>query len=95
MLHPARRREAGIALAIVLVVVLLLGLVASTFASRAVTDGLVSRNRDRAAQAEALARGGIRIATGVLYQTRVRQTIAAFTNQGEPEIVRFMNMTGG
>ena len=85
MAARARRRESGVALAIVLVVVLLLTLVASTFASRAITDGLVSRNRNNAAQAEALARGGIRIATAVLYQTRVRQTVLANT-QDEPEI---------
>ncbi len=81
-----RRRESGVALAIVLVVVLLLTLVAATFASRAVTDGLVSRNKDRAAQAEALARGGVRVATGVLYSVRTRQVIQRVSQPEEPEI---------
>jgi general secretion pathway protein K len=81
-----RRRESGIALAIVLVVVLLLSLVAATFASRTITDGLVSRNKDRAAEARALARGGIQIAMGVLFQVRVRQALQAMTNEGDPDI---------
>jgi len=79
------RREAGVALAIVLVVVMLLSLVAVTFASRSVTDGLISLNKDRAGQAQALARGGIRVATAVLYQVRVRQMVNPFVAP-EPEI---------
>lgn len=85
VLAANKRREAGVALAIVLVVVMLLSLVAVTFASRSVTDGLISVNKDRAAQAQALARGGIRIATAVLYQVRVRQTLQSFAS-AEPEL---------
>ena len=82
--HP-RRREAGIALAIVLVVVMLLALVATTFASRSITDSMISANKDRSAEATALARGGLRLATAILFQTRVRQTLAAGQPDGAPE----------
>ncbi len=85
-LPHARRRESGIALAIVLVVVLLLTLVAATFASRAITNGLVSRNKNNGAQAEALARGGVRLATGVLFSVRTRQLLQRLGEPDEPEI---------
>lgn len=82
----ARVRQQGIALAIVLVVVMLLALVATTFASRSITDAMISANKDRSAEARALAQGGIRLAMGFLFQTRVRQTLSGLSQQGEPEV---------
>lgn len=79
------RRQSGVALAIVLVVVMLLTIVAYTFASRSMTDGLVSRNKDRAGEARALARGGVRLALALLYQVRVRQVAPIFVG-AEPDL---------
>jgi len=87
--HRTPRRDArqqGIALAIVLVVVMLLALVATTFASRSITDAMISANKDRSAEAHALAQGGVRLATAFLFQTRVRQALAGLSQQGEPEV---------
>jgi type II secretory pathway component PulK len=81
----SRKREGGIALAIVLVVVMLLALVATTFASRSITDSMISANKDRSAEAAALARGGLRLATAILFQTRVRQALASVNPDGERE----------
>ena len=50
----------------VLIMALLLSVALVTLSRRAVIDTMIIRNRDNAARAEALARGGIRIATGVL-----------------------------
>ena len=81
-----RRHQDGIALAIVLVVVMMLALVATTFASRSITDSMISANKDRSAEARALARGGLRLATAILFQTRARQSMNAFGNDSAAEV---------
>jgi type II secretory pathway component PulK len=67
------RRERGAALALVLVLVLVLSAAIYTFSSRAVVDAVIARNRDAAAQAEALARGGVQLATALLLQDLIPQ----------------------
>ena len=47
-----------------------------TFSRRAVIDTMIVRNRDAAATAEALARGGLRIATAVLIADRLTKNLA-------------------
>jgi len=69
--RPARssrddREERGVVLALVLVITMLLSVAVITFARRATLDAQIAGNRDAAARAEALARGGIQIATFVI-----------------------------
>ncbi|MDJ0788387.1 MAG: type II secretion system minor pseudopilin GspK [Myxococcota bacterium] len=74
-LHPReRRRERGLALISVLFFVLLMVATVATFLNRVGIDGLSSRGRDRSAQAEALARGGVQLAIGLLLEDRLLET---------------------
>jgi type II secretory pathway component PulK len=57
-------------LATVLILALLLAAAVVSFTRRAVIDTLIARNHDAAAQAEALARGGVRLATALVVQDR-------------------------
>lgn len=69
----ARRREAGVVLVLVLVFVLLLVSSIATFLRRAVLDATIVENRDATARAEGLARGGVRLATALLLEDRLRE----------------------
>ena len=70
--HPRRsRRENGMALVTVMLFLLLAMSATTTFVYRSISDALISGNRDRSAQAEALARGGVRLAHAVLAQDRL------------------------
>lgn len=66
------RRDRGIVLVTVLVFALLLAGAVATFMRRATVDSLISRNREYAARAEALARGGVRLGTLLLLDDLVR-----------------------
>lgn len=66
------RRDSGIVLVVILVFALLLTSTVATFMSRATVDSLIARNRESAARAEALARGGIRIGTLLLLEDLLR-----------------------
>jgi general secretion pathway protein K len=70
----ARRRESGIILVMVLVFLLLLVSGVATFLRRAVLDVTIVENRDAVARAEALARGGVRIAIALLLEDRLRES---------------------
>jgi type II secretory pathway component PulK len=69
----ARRRQSGVILMVVLFFSLLLTASIASFQRQAVMDAMIVRNREDAAQAEALARGGIRIAQAVLIQDRLAE----------------------
>jgi type II secretory pathway component PulK len=49
------------------------------FTRRAVIDTMIVRNRDHAAQAAALARGGVRLATAFLIEDRLAKNLANFS----------------
>ncbi len=66
-----RRRERGMALVVVMFFVLMSVAGVATFLRRATVDGYVSRNRELAARADSLARGGVQIATALLLQDRL------------------------
>ncbi|MBY0402011.1 general secretion pathway protein GspK [Myxococcota bacterium] len=68
----ARGRERGIVLAIVLVLIFALITAVYAFQRRAIIDTTVAHNRMAAAEADALARGGIRIAEAVVYLARLK-----------------------
>ncbi len=61
-----RQREAGVVLVVILVFALLLSSTVATFLRKATIDAMIARNRDAAAQAEALARGGVQLAWALL-----------------------------
>jgi len=65
------RRRHGVVLLVVLFFALLLTVSVATFLRRATIDSMVTRNREDAARAEALVRGGVRLAEGMLLQDRV------------------------
>src|SRR5262249_5481045 len=67
--EPAKRRQ-GIVLVVVLFFALLLASTVATFAKIALIDHMVVRNRDARERAEALARGGIRLATVLLLEDK-------------------------
>jgi len=63
-----RRREHGVVLVLVLFYVLLLAATIATLQRRVAVDAGIAVNRDRAAAAEALARGGVRVAQALLLE---------------------------
>ncbi len=71
------RRRQGMVLVIVLVFALLLVSSIATFLRRATIDSFVVRNRDAAARAEALARGGVELGIALLLEDRLEEEAAA------------------
>lgn len=76
----APRRE-GFVLVIVLVFALLLTSSLATFLRRATVDALVVRHRDASAEAEAAARGGVRLAVTLLLEDRLQEENAGFRSE--------------
>jgi general secretion pathway protein K len=78
-LSAARRSRAqrGVVLLVVLFFALLLASSVATFLARSTVDAMISRNRDAAARAEALARGGIRLGEALLLEDRLREAAGA------------------
>ncbi len=74
---PRGRSERGVVLALVLVLALLLSVSLVTFGKRALIDTMIVRNRDDAAKAAALARGGLRLATAMLVFDRFTKNLLA------------------
>jgi general secretion pathway protein K len=74
----SRRGSAGVALIAVLVFVFLAVSAAVLFLQRTTFNALAIGNHDNAARAEALARGGVRLATALLIEDRVQEQAAAF-----------------
>jgi type II secretory pathway component PulK len=73
----ARRSERGVVLLLVLFFALLLASSVTAFVRRSTIDAMISRNREAAARAEALARGGIRLAGALLLEDRLREAAGA------------------
>lgn len=67
------RQRSGIVLVVVLFFALLLASTVATFARIALIDHMVVRNRDARARADALARGGIRLATALLLEDKLNE----------------------
>lgn len=67
-------RERGIVLAIVLVLIFALITAVYAFQRRAIIDATIAQNRLSAAEADALARGGIRIAEAIVYLSRLKDS---------------------
>lgn len=73
-----RRRDRGLVLVAVLFFVVLAYAGVGTFLARAIVDGRSAVNRDHAARAEALARGGVRLALAALLMDRAAEQQADF-----------------
>jgi type II secretory pathway component PulK len=71
------RRRSGIVLVVVLFFALLLASTVATFARIALIDHMIVRNRDSRARADALARGGVRLATALLLEDKLVDAAAA------------------
>jgi general secretion pathway protein K len=65
------RRNGGVVLLVVLFFALLLTSSIATFVKRSMVDAMIARNREAAASAEALARGGVRLAEALLLEDRL------------------------
>jgi len=75
MTRPSRER--GVVLLVVLFYALLLASAVATFVTRSTVDAAVSRNREDAARAEALARGGVELAKALLLEDRLQEASGA------------------
>jgi type II secretory pathway component PulK len=75
------RRQRGIVLVVVLVFVLLLTGAIATFLRRATVDAMTARHRDESAEAESLARGGVRLAIALLLEDRLGELAAGFRSE--------------
>ena len=73
------RRESGIVLVVVIFFALLLTATVATFARIALIDHMVVRNRDARGRADALARGGIRLAEALLLEDKLGEKAGAPT----------------
>jgi general secretion pathway protein K len=67
------RHDRGLVLMAVLFFVLLASAGVATVLARAMVDGMAANNRDMAARAEALARGGVRLAIAALLLDRISE----------------------
>jgi general secretion pathway protein K len=82
MVLDPRRHSRGVVLALVLVLALMLSVSMIAFARRAVIDKMIVTNRDDAARAAALARGGVRLASALLLEDRLAKNLAATGAEG-------------
>jgi len=73
------RDQRGIVLPLVLIIGLLLSASIFTFTRRSLIDGMIVRNRDKAAAAEALASGGVQIAIAIVFQDQYLKLLEAFS----------------
>lgn len=80
------RRQRGFVLVAVLFFILLMISGVTTFLRRATLDSGIAKNRDRAARSEALARGGVRLATALLLQDRLDEAAADFRSDSRNDI---------
>ena len=69
--------ERGVVMLVVLFYALLLASAVATFATRSTVDAAVSRNREDAARAEALAQGGVELAKALLLEDRIEEATGA------------------
>ncbi|MDH3519933.1 MAG: type II secretion system minor pseudopilin GspK [Myxococcales bacterium] len=81
-----RRDERGVILVVVLVFALLLTSTVATFLRKSTLDTLIVRNRDARARADALAHGGIRVATGLILADAVAASEGSDAQAAGPAI---------
>jgi len=91
---PRSRRVDGIVLAIVLVMIFALITAVYTFQRSAILDATISRNRLDVAEADGLAKGGLRIAEALVAIVHARHLTAA-TGDGGSDAPPSVSLSGG
>jgi type II secretory pathway component PulK len=86
LLGRRQKSQRGVILVVVLVFALLLAGTIATFLRRATVDSMISRNRDAAARAESIARGGVRLATVLLIEDKLRAEETGLDIDSEGEL---------
>jgi type II secretory pathway component PulK len=81
----ARGRE-GFVLVVVLVFALLLAASIAAFLRRATVDAMIVRHRNAAAEAEAAARGGVRLAITLLLEDRLQEVSSQFRSESLQDV---------
>ena len=84
MTRTSPKRRSGVVLLIVIFFALLLASTVATFTNKALIDHMIVRNRDARAEALAIARGGVRLATVLLLEDKLAENAAgAFDDREE------------
>ncbi len=81
-----RRREGGFVLLVVLFFALLLTSSTATFLRRATVDAGIVHNREAGARAEALARGGVRLAEALLAEDRRQELEGSLPSESRRDV---------
>lgn len=79
-MRPSKRQQGMVLVVVIFFVALLIASVA-TFLRRALVDATIVHNRERVARAEALARGGIRLAEALLIEDRRLEGVDQFRRE--------------
>jgi type II secretory pathway component PulK len=82
----APRREGGFILVVVMVFALLLASSLAAFLRRATVDSMIVRHRDESAEAEAAARGGVRLAITLLLEDRLQELSSDFRSESSQDV---------
>jgi type II secretory pathway component PulK len=95
--NPQRRtpRDRGIVLAIVLVLIFVLITAVYSFQRRAIVDATIANNRLAAAEADALARGGLRIGEAVVFILQLKEAADATGGSGTGDASPQPKLPGG
>jgi type II secretory pathway component PulK len=81
----ARTQRGIVLIAVVFFIALLVSGIA-TFLRRATLDGMIAQNRDLVSRSEALARGGVRLATALLLQDRFDEVAIGFRSESRSDL---------
>jgi len=81
-----RARRDGFILMVVLLFALLLASATATFLRRTTVDSMVIRHRDAAAEAEAAARGGVRLAISLLLEDKLEEATSGFASESDLDV---------
>ena len=81
-----QRSQRGIVLIAVIFFIALLVSGITTFLRRATLDGMIAKNRDLVSRSEALARGGVRLATALLLQDRFDEVAIGFRSDSRNDL---------
>ena len=92
--RPGSRRVDGIVLAIVLVMIFALITAVYSFQRSAILDATISRNRLDVAEADGLAKGGLRIAEALVAIVHAKY-LAAATGDGGNDALPSLSLSGG
>ncbi|MAG34438.1 MAG: hypothetical protein CL908_26505 [Deltaproteobacteria bacterium] len=93
--ETTQRAERGIVLAIVLITIFALITAVFTFQRRAIIGASIAQNRLHAAEADAIARGGLRVAEAIVFLIRLKERSESTDAGGAGEDQGIPNMNDG